>query len=251
MFFLVQVININIGMGKCSKCGKAILNRRRICTACKSKKKEEKRINTDLLASIIDLNINDSDNITIENFREEEKGDNNCFENILLNNIGQETITDNPTEFEITHLEIDSIYIQLSANNIPNGKANLTLYTNPRVFHIKKELWFKIGWIHFLDTGFQCNILSKFEIDWKKKYEEIVVKLYRNNFTNFFPILPINMDKVVYDLNTFEFIKCLSEKLHNVIFYGKGLKCAINSRYIAPLLDAFSNTIGLNGGFRV
>lgn len=223
-------------MGKC-KCGKALLGRRRKCGSCKNKKKDKNIDKIDILLNDLDINSSDNetysnneDNFTVNDENEEERGENDREFSFIEN-------------FFINNLEIDSIYMKLNKDNICSCDANLTVYSSPKIFHVKNCAWFKYGWINYIDTGFQCNILSKYELNWQEKYQNVILKLKDKNITDFLPILPNNIDKVVYYVNIHEFLISLVQEFEkDIIFYGKGLKSIVNSRNIGFLLNSFSKT---------
>ena len=246
-------------MGKCLLCGKTVLGRRRKCNRCKKTKKVTNDTNETFISETFSIN-NENNTELADQDKDEEKQDeveNELFIEQLLqldinDSESEENYISEPSEEQETDIvqffEIDSIHISLNDLNIPKDDGNLTIYCDPKVFHIKKKTFIKIGWIFFLKSGFQCNLLTEYTNDWKSIYKKTILNIEGCYKKYFLQILPLGLEKVVFN----EYISVFLASLVNVIgqdvfLYGKGLKCIINTLYIRNLLYCLSNNIYSTG----
>lgn len=238
-------------MGKCLICGKTVLARRRKCKNCKSKKKPKKDENETFISNTYSINKESNDQVTNLNEEEEEVVENSLNDNFIerlihldLNEAPEDNIEANP----ILLFEIDSLNIILNKRNIPHENGSLTIYTNPKVFNIKQNLYLKFGWILFLETGLQCNLLTNYITGWKEIYYKTILNIDEKFKKYFLQILPISLDKVVFNEYIGIFLTSLVEVIGQDIFlYGKGLKSVINSLYIRNLLFCLSQNDNKKG----
>ena len=245
-------------MGKCSVCGKTVLNRRRKCKGCRTTNKQARNTETKFIGNTYSEN-NENEHVECDQGTNTKNGEdilNEAFIDQLLelNITGsdfEENFNDEFVEEEEDlsfDFEIDSIHIILKESNIPQDNGNLTLYTEPKVFYVKKKLYFKIGWIFFIKSGFQCNIITNYIDEWNIKYKDVInnIPMEKRNF--FFPILPEKMDKIVYSEHIGVFLTSLVRIIGtDIILYGKGLKSVTNSLYMSKLLLCLSNNVSSNG----
>ena len=163
-------------MGKCLKCGKTVLGRRRKCTKCKSSKKRSNNTNETFIDKTFSLNKEEETVEAVdqdETINEENIVNETFIEHLVELNISDNDLTEESNSVDDNHnvcYEIDSIYTILKEDNIPIEDGNLTIYTDPKIFTIKKKIYSKIGWIFFLKAGLQCNILTNYTDQWKLSY---------------------------------------------------------------------------------
>ena len=230
-------------MGKCLKCGKTVLGRKRKCKNCKVKKKPDDEselfIENNTYSSCNESNHKDIMNTEEENILENTLNDNFIQQLIHLDiNEAPEFVAE---EDQIALFEIDSLNITLNEYNIPHELGTLTIYTKPKIFNVKKKLYLKIGWIFFLKAGLQCNLLTDYTNEWKSIYNNTILNIEESFKKYFLQMLPINLDKVVFNEYIGEFLSSLVKVIgQDVFLYGKGLKCSINSQYIRNLLLCLS-----------
>lgn len=237
-------------MGKCGVCGKKVLGRKRKCKQCKSSKNA---VSTTKGPNRDTYSLNNKNEMENENQEKELERENNVVNESFIDHLLQLNINDVENEEEnqpfetieendrYQFFEIDSIQITLNELNIPQEYGNLTIYTNPKIFHIKKKMYSKIGWIFYLASGFQCNILTSCISNWSSIYKKIVLNIANNYKKYFLQILPLNLDKVVFNEYIDVFLASMIEVIDQDVFlYGKGLKCVVNTQHINKLLLCLS-----------
>ena len=236
-------------MGKCSLCGKTVKGRRRKCNGCKNINKQTRNTNTTFIEYTYSKNNEIKQEEGNKTKNDEDSLNESFIERLLdLNITGSDTEEIGIQDDQSFDFEVDSIHIVLNAFNIPQESGNLSIYTEPRAFNVKKKLFFKIGWIFFLNAGFQCNIITNYISDWKKIYKQVINNIQEEYKNFFFPILPVNLDKIVFSEHIGVFLKSLVATIDSeIILYGKGLKSLTKGQQIGNLLFCISKNVSSKG----
>lgn len=248
-------------MGKCLICKKTVLGRKRKCKGCKVVNKRKIETNESNITFInntssennenekeieeveeIEENRNETENVLNDNFIEQLELLN------LNNNHDNDASSDNEEEENISFFEIDSIHIPLNVHNIPYEEGNLTIYTDPKVFYVKKKMFLKVGWIFFVKSGLQCNVLVNYVPEWSSIYKEIIMNIDDQYKKFFFSMVPVKLDKIVFNKHIGVFLSSFVKTVDKeVILFGRGLKSIINSQYIYELVKSISQNTCSNG----
>lgn len=203
-------------MGFC-QCGRITRKNKRKCNNCKKKKESETFIEDQLELQTTEQLLQD-----------------------LSINSPNEVLDSSDLDIEPNFIEIDSIHLVLKYIQLHELECNLSLYTEPKFFNVGKKKGKKIGWIQFIKYGFQCNIIVfNCNHSWNNIYENSVNTLPISLKKFFFPILPKNVDKIVYYNKTEALLQNIILSFDNdIILFGKGLKCGLYKNNIIPMINS-------------
>ena len=245
---------------KVCRCGSFIRkNSNKICSKCRADGKRKRISNLQQVAEIVeDSEVTESTSISETSSKETQYDDpdetqdpnddelfiENLEETVTQQESEEDEITENSNLFfdlsfyKTDNLEIDSIFYEIKSNFFKNYKCNATIYTKPSIFAVKKRKFMKVGWIQFVDPGFQCMLLSNFCMEWADLYKTAYDNLESSIKKYFYPYLPSFITKIVL---TTHFDALINKLLLNtnikLFLYGKGLKRELDISNITNLFE--------------